>query len=134
MALIKCNECGSKISDQATICPNCGCPVKAITYCTSCGEKVTDGNYCTACGKSNIAKNNNDKMCSLALAGGITGICSFIIDPAGLAAITAIVLSSIGLNKTKVAGQKGKGWAITGLVCGIVELVFKFIMLVYYFG
>ena len=28
MALIKCPECGQEISDQATSCPNCGCPMK----------------------------------------------------------------------------------------------------------
>lgn len=27
MALINCSECGKKISDKATVCPNCGCPV-----------------------------------------------------------------------------------------------------------
>lgn len=27
MALIKCTECGKEISDKATICPNCGCPL-----------------------------------------------------------------------------------------------------------
>jgi len=30
MALIKCNECGKEISDKATNCLNCGCPVDAI--------------------------------------------------------------------------------------------------------
>lgn len=28
MALIKCSECGKKISDKAFVCPNCGYPVK----------------------------------------------------------------------------------------------------------
>ena len=28
MALIKCKECGKEISDKATTCPNCGCPVE----------------------------------------------------------------------------------------------------------
>lgn len=28
MALIKCPECGKEISDLATDCPNCGCPIK----------------------------------------------------------------------------------------------------------
>ena len=27
MALIKCPECGKEISDQASSCPNCGCPI-----------------------------------------------------------------------------------------------------------
>ncbi|TGY91001.1 zinc ribbon domain-containing protein [Petralouisia muris] len=28
MALIKCSECGKEISDKATICPNCGMPLR----------------------------------------------------------------------------------------------------------
>lgn len=27
MALIKCIECGKEISDKASVCPNCGCPI-----------------------------------------------------------------------------------------------------------
>jgi len=27
MALIKCSECGGKVSSQASTCPHCGCPV-----------------------------------------------------------------------------------------------------------
>ena len=27
MALIKCNECGHEVSDKASACPNCGCPI-----------------------------------------------------------------------------------------------------------
>ena len=27
MALIKCNECGKEVSDKASTCPNCGCPI-----------------------------------------------------------------------------------------------------------
>lgn len=28
MALIKCPECGKEISDKATVCPNCGMPLR----------------------------------------------------------------------------------------------------------
>lgn len=28
MAFIKCSECGNEISDKATTCSNCGCPLK----------------------------------------------------------------------------------------------------------
>lgn len=27
MALIECNECGKKVSNKASSCPNCGCPI-----------------------------------------------------------------------------------------------------------
>lgn len=31
MALIKCKECGHEVSDKASVCPNCGCPIKKGT-------------------------------------------------------------------------------------------------------
>lgn len=30
MALIKCTECGSQVSDKAERCPQCGCPISVI--------------------------------------------------------------------------------------------------------
>lgn len=30
MALVKCVECGKDISDKATSCPNCGCPMQSM--------------------------------------------------------------------------------------------------------
>lgn len=30
MALITCPDCGKKISDKATACPECGCPMGAL--------------------------------------------------------------------------------------------------------
>lgn len=27
MAIIKCSECGKNVSDRASVCPNCGCPI-----------------------------------------------------------------------------------------------------------
>lgn len=40
MAIITCPECGSKISDKATTCPNCGCPAS----CFSNSQSVTTNN------------------------------------------------------------------------------------------
>lgn len=35
MALIKCKDCGSEISDQANNCPQCGKPIKKDIGCFS---------------------------------------------------------------------------------------------------
>lgn len=51
MALIKCEECGQMVSDKASACPHCGCPVKVPMVCPECGEAVTEGDsYCLKCG------------------------------------------------------------------------------------
>lgn len=36
MALIKCPECGKRVSDKAGNCPNCGCPIQP-------GQETKDG-------------------------------------------------------------------------------------------
>lgn len=36
MALIKCPECGREISDNATVCPHCGCPSDIIKEKLNC--------------------------------------------------------------------------------------------------
>lgn len=38
MALISCKECGANVSDQATACPKCGCPIVK----TDCSLKKID--------------------------------------------------------------------------------------------
>ena len=51
MALIKCSECGRMVSDKATACPHCGCPVKRQLVCPECGEAVSErDSYCLKCG------------------------------------------------------------------------------------
>ena len=30
MSLIKCPECGNNMSDKATACPSCGCPIDTV--------------------------------------------------------------------------------------------------------
>ena len=51
MALIKCEECGQMVSDKASACPHCGCPVKKPMVCPECGQTVAEGDlYCQKCG------------------------------------------------------------------------------------
>ena len=51
MALIRCNECGHEVSDRASECPNCGCPIEKGNCCIECGQPIPDGvNECPNCG------------------------------------------------------------------------------------
>ena len=63
MALIKCNECGSDMSDKAESCPNCGAENKII-FCPECGEKIINNqNICPKCGMEiKLQKNNRKKF------------------------------------------------------------------------
>lgn len=51
MALIKCSECEQMVSDKATACPHCGCPMNTLMACPECGQTFLDGqSYCKNCG------------------------------------------------------------------------------------
>ena len=51
MALIKCKECGHEVSDKASSCPNCGCPIEKVLVCRECGQQIPDGvDTCSNCG------------------------------------------------------------------------------------
>lgn len=53
MALIKCMECGHVISDKASACPHCGCPLDKDTKkaCEECGYQISENDIeCPHCG------------------------------------------------------------------------------------
>jgi len=110
MALIECKECGKKVSDKASTCPNCG-------------YQITVG------GANEMAA---QKTNGFAITGFVIGLVSMLIDPVGIFGTMAVVFSSIGLGKIKNNGQKGKGLAVTGLILGIVALVWLVIKIIYW--
>ena len=59
----------------------------------------------------------------LALAGFIVALCSLIINFGGIVGLVATILSAVGLSKVKSTG-KGKGFAIAGLVIGIISIIY----------
>ena len=47
----KCIECGCEVSDGASACPNCGCPIENVTLCSECNQLIPDGvETCPNCG------------------------------------------------------------------------------------
>ena len=46
-----CNVCGSKLSEDAKFCAECGAPVSREKICTKCGNKLTpEQKFCPQCG------------------------------------------------------------------------------------
>ena len=67
MALIKCPECKKEISDKATQCIHCGCPIENKTkyYCEECGKEILETDkVCSNCGcpNSNTSSNKVEKQ------------------------------------------------------------------------
>lgn len=61
------------------------------------------------------------------ILGFVLGVVGLIVLPI-IFGIAAIVLSIIGLKKTS-NGQKGKGFAIAGLILGILEVLIIFLLI-----
>lgn len=52
MALIRCPECGSQVSDNARSCPKCGYSFTKMKFCKHCGERIPeDSIICVKCGR-----------------------------------------------------------------------------------
>ena len=130
MALIRCNECGSDMSDKADFCPNCGAENK-IMFCPECDKQLSrKAVLCPNCGYTfrKTKTKQTDKVDSLCLSGMITGIISFVIDFFGLVSATGLIISIIGLSNSPKG--KNRSFAIVGIVTSSIELVLKVIQLI----
>ena len=51
MELINCSEHGHIVSNKATACPNCDCPIENKCKCSECGNKLNPNDrFCPNCG------------------------------------------------------------------------------------
>jgi len=79
MALIKCPECKKEISEEATQCIHCGCPIENETkhYCKECGTEILETDEtCKKCGCS--LKKANKKNTFLGIIYILLGLVSII--------------------------------------------------------
>ena len=116
-----------------------------MKYCAHCGaELIDEAVICTKCGcwtndQKKLSEISRPKLNVLALVGFILSIVSIVvflfaigIDPEADAslfigipfAIAGFVCSIIGLIKLKRNHQRGKGFAIAGIVVGAVVGIF----------
>ena len=64
------------------------------------------------------------KTNTYALVGFVLGMVSFFLAFWGIVPIVGIVFSALALAKIDVEKEKGKGLAIAGLTCSIINFVF----------
>ncbi len=101
-------------------------------YCVKCGkENKPESRYCQYCGT--LIKEDKEEITTViespktnafALAGFITALASTLINFGGVVAIVATVLSGIGLSQVNSKNEKGKGFAIAGLIIGIFGIIY----------
>ena len=110
-------------------CTNCGRDIKAKdVFCQYCGNQIIESDKLSDKEKEIIITNKNN---SLALAGFIVSLVSFIIGFWGITAIVGIVLSSVGLSQIKKTNEGGKNLAIAGIIIGAGSLVLGFLSLIF---
>ena len=104
-----CRRCGASLPEDAAFCPRCGSALEA----PRAAQQQSAQPY---------PAQDERPVNQLGLAGMITAIVALIVPVLGFfAAIAAIVLSGIGLSRR--AQYRMNGFAVAGLVLGLVALL-----------
>lgn len=122
-------------------------------YCKNCGstlpDNIMEGEFCTYCGSkietgviakdqsaqpANTVNTNVPPMQTntFAITGFVLGLISWFLNLFGIIGTLAIVFSAIGLSKLKIYNNKGKAFAIIGLISGICNVIYVVIVLLSY--
>ena len=122
--------------------------------CEYCGSTILSGtSFCSACGANAGIRNKaaiqpeslmphfqpyeqqfnqpftRPRMNPMALTGGIIGLASIILNCLGIVAILALIFSIIGLSQINKNGDRGRGWAITGIILGIIGIIWGILVI-----
>jgi hypothetical protein len=105
-----CASCGAEVSDGYAFCEKCGAPVEGTpaaqqpVYNAAAPAKPSNG---------------------MAIGGFVCSLLGFLgfICCGSILCIPGLILSIIGLNKSKQLGGAGKGLAIAGIILGALGLV-----------
>ena len=76
----------------------------------------------------------NNSTNGKAIAGFVLGLISLMINFFWIPSILGIVFSAVGLAQISKSNQKGKVFAIVGLVASIVSIIFAILALVALFS
>lgn len=76
----------------------------------------------------------NNSTNGMAIAGFVLGLISLIINLFWIPSILGIVFSAVGLAQISKSNQKGKVFAIVGLVASTVSIIFAILALVALFS
>ncbi len=148
-----CTKCGNKNDDSSNFCGYCGAVLKSadpngILYREpDVNNQLTQesGSFNTqqnGYAEQNYNQNTNynrtpnynqnmptSRYNPMAIAGFITS-CGCILF-GGLAGFVGLVLSLIGFHLTNVRGEKGKGFAIAGIIIGCLSVAVTILLVIY---
>jgi len=105
-----CENCGTKIENEnQAFCLNCGAKIG--------GQPTTITNSYEVTGKLN----------TMALTGFIVSLCSLFLYILVVPGPLGIVFSIIGMKQIKEREERGNGFAIAGLIVGIIMSIVTFL-------
>ena len=110
-----CTHCGAELMDEAVLCTKCGCWVTPGSTSNS-GEVTLPS-----------ANEQNAKLNVCSLIGFILSMASiiFFVNFMGLLALAGMIVSIVGLVQlARNNNQKGKGFAVPGVVVGACMTMF----------
>ena len=98
-----CRNCGKQLDDNAVVCPHCGVATRATAPAAQPQAQPRPQPV-------QVQETNG-----MAIAGFVTALLGL--------GIIALILSIVGLNKSKQLGGNGKAFAIAGIVISVLSLV-----------
>lgn len=120
MSLVNCIECGKEISDRATCCPGCGCPVKIIETSNECVEIDNETD-----------EENNGEHSVFGVASFVLALIAATMSMFGLLhtiLVTILLVISFVIGSIGLFVKKGKyGFAIAGNVISFIFFFYSFI-------
>ena len=120
---MNCEYCGSVLSPANTWCTNCGASAPTQNAAVPTYTPQPQQQYQPYNQNQFVQSNLPPKMNSMALAGGIVSLVSLVCGFCGVAGIVGLILSIIGLTQINKTGERGRGWALTGIIIGVAGIV-----------
>ncbi|MBO7208966.1 MAG: zinc-ribbon domain-containing protein [Clostridia bacterium] len=99
-------------------------------YCENCGNLLEEKvQFCNKCGKRVTVVNSQNQTNLFSIVGLIVACISLFLNFWGIVGIAAVILSSIGLIQSNQARGQGRGVAITGILLGVLSIIYAFMVL-----
>jgi hypothetical protein len=113
-----CANCGAEVSDGFAFCEKCGTPVQAPE---NQAPSYNAPQYGPAAKQESNGMAIGGFVCSL-----VGFLCCQLVTPVGL------ILSIIGLSKSKQMNGSGKGLAIAGIIIGAIGVAIFILTIILY--
>lgn len=126
MAMIKCPECQSEVSDRASACPRCGFPISSIETSNIVKIKMPSHSDVIACKFRIFDVDTREELLRVEV-GGVAelhsqrplNICITWWNTFGN--LTSLKLLFYSLSRKKYSVSWEHGWLTLGLVCSEVD-------------